>query len=176
MEEEDEVIIDTPTPKGADFRIDSENAATWYVGKLRRIDQERAAIKAATGERLRQLDASEARLKGRFDADLKLWTQEQAKERRRKSITLPLAGATVSLRDVPEAVTYSEDPTAKAALAEIAITAGFVKTSADLTAYKKHGADWLAQTGELLPGLTVRERSESLSIKFGEEKPAPPEE
>ena len=173
MEEEDEVIIDTPTPKGADFRIDSESAATWYVGKLRRIEQERAAIKAATTERLRQLDASEARLKGRFDADLKLWAQEQVKERRRKSITLPLAGATVSLREVPESVTYSEDPQAKAALAEIAISSGFVKTTADLTAYKKHGAEWLKETGELLPGLTIRERSEALSIKFGEEKATP---
>jgi hypothetical protein len=170
--EEEEILIDTPTPKGADFRIDSESAATWYVGKLRRIEQERAAIKAATAERLRQLDASEARLKGRFDADLKLWTQDQAKERRRKSITLPMAGATVSLRDVPEAVTYSEDPQAKTALAEIAITAGFVKISADLAGYKKYGADVLQKTGELLPGLTIRERSESLSIKFGEEKTA----
>lgn len=54
----------TPTPKdeAISFSVCDEKSATWFLRKLRIISEEKDAIKAATAQRLAELEADEARL------------------------------------------------------------------------------------------------------------------
>lgn len=155
---------ETQTDAPERFAIDSEAKAAWYLGKLRAIESEKDAIKAATGERLAQLDADAQGLRDRFQSELEAWAKGESERRRRKTITLPLAGASVAFRTVGASLTLSD----RLKAADVALTLGFqTQPAADLTAYQKHAAKVFEETGELLPGMDRTEARESFSIAFG---------
>ena len=159
----------TPTGDKAEFHIDSEQSASWLLRKLRGIEEEKLAVRAATDQRIAELEADRERLMGRFGSELEAWARSESEKRRRKTITIPLAGCAVAFRTVPACVVV--EPTTGA---EIATMLGFVKAPApDLAAFRKHAQEHLESTGELLPGVMVREAEKRFSIRLpkGSESP-----
>lgn len=159
----------TETPAAPErFTIDSESAAAWYLRKLAGIDSEIEAIKAATLQRIEELQADRAGLERRFGGELEAWAREEAERRRRRTVTVPLAGYQIAFRTV--APRLELEPMQAA---EIAFTLGFVtppsEPKADLKAFQSHAESWYQQTGELLPG--VRRTEERESVKVGPIKP-----
>jgi hypothetical protein len=143
-----------------EFHIDSEKAASWLLSKLRAIEDEKAAIEDATRQRLDELTADYNRLMNRFGSELENWARGERETRRRKTITLPLAGASLAFRTVPARVDLADTA------AEIATTLGFIKApTPDLSAFRKHAEAQLKETGELIPGATLREAEERFYIK-----------
>jgi hypothetical protein len=165
-------MIENPTeaPETAPerFTIDSESAAAWYLRKLGTIDSEIEAIKAATLQRVEELQADRAGLERRFGGELEAWAREEAERRRRKTVTVPLAGMAVSFRTVAPRLEIEPQKAT-----EIAFTLGFVtppgEPVADLGAFKAHAEKVFGETGELLPG--VRRTEERESVKVGPIKP-----
>jgi hypothetical protein len=143
------------------FVIDSEQSAAWFLRKLRTITEEKDAIKAATTQRLAELDADEKSLTGRFWEQLQAWAQSESETRRRQTITLPLAGASVSFRKSAARVEITDQSKAIAEATE----RGLVKTSPDLVAYRTAAQEWLDTSGELLPGIELKPESTSFSWK-----------
>ncbi len=151
----------TPTPKdeAISFSITDEKSATWLLRKLRILSEERDAIKAATGQRLAELEADEARLTHLYGEQLKTWAQSESAARRRQTITLPLAGMSVGFRKTPAGIAITDQ---SAAIAE-ATARGFVKTSPDMSAYREAAQAELESTGELLPGIEVKPEGTSFA-------------
>ena len=151
----------TPTPKdeAISFSICDEKSATWFLRKMRIISEERDAIKAATAQRLSELEADEARLTHLYGEQLKTWAQSESAARRRQTITLPLAGMSVGFRKTPAGITITDQ---SAAIAE-ATARGFVKTSPDMSAYRVAAQEALEATGELLPGVEVKPEGTSFA-------------
>ena len=148
------------TEKPERFTIDSEKAASWLLSKLRAIEDEKAAIEDATRQRLDELTADYNHLMNRFSGELENWARGEAETRRRKTITLPLAGSSVAFRTVPARVELTDTAS------EIATTLGFMKApTPDLSAFRKHAEAQLKETGELIPGATMREAEERFYIK-----------
>lgn len=144
-----------------DFHIDSESSAAWLLRKLRTLAEEKAAVQAATAQRIAELVADENRLMGRFGAELEAWARQQAEERHRKTITVPLAGCAVAFRTVPARLELTEEAV------EIAATLGMMKPATpDTVAYRKHAEQVLKDTGEILPGVSLREAEERFSIRL----------
>ena len=157
--------MDETTEKPEGFHITDESSAVWLLRKLRGLEEEQDAIKAATAQRIEELTADKNRLIGRFGAELEAWARQEAEARRRKTITVPLAGCSVAFRANPSRLETTEEA------GEIAITLGFTKAPApDLTAYRKHAQAHLEATGELLPGLVMTEARESFGIRFPKSK------
>ena len=104
----------TPTPKDEQisFCIDSEKSATWFLSKLRRISEEKDAIKAATAQRLTELEADESRLTHLYAEQLRAWAQTESAARRRATITLPLAGMSVGFRKTPSRLEVTDQSAA----------------------------------------------------------------
>lgn len=150
------------------FQITDESSAAWYLRKLAGIDAEIEAIKAATLQRIEELQADRAGLERRFGGELEAWARGEAEKRRRRTVTVPLAGMAISFRTVAPRL---ELEPMKAA--EIAFTLGFVtppsEPVADLGAFKAHAEKIFSETGELLPG--VRRTEERESVKVGPIKP-----
>lgn len=160
----------SPTPKdeALSFCIDSEKSATWFLRKIRQLSEEKDAIKAATAQRLGELEADEARLTHLYGEQLLAWAQSESAARRRATITLPLAGMALAFRKTPARLEIT-DPSA--AIAEATVR-GLVKTSPDMSAYREAATAALEATGELMPGVEVRPEGTSFTwraIKKGEE-------
>lgn len=143
------------------FTITDEKGAVWLLRKLRAIDEERDAIKAATAQRLAELDADEKQLKHLYGDQLKAWADGEREKRRRQTITVPLAGMALTFRK-SAATLFVADPI-KAA--EEATARGLVKTSPNLTGYRAEVEAWFEKTGELLPGFDRKPESESFTWK-----------
>ncbi len=157
--------MDDTTDKPEGFHIDSESSAAWLLRKLRQISEERDAVREATDQRLRELDADYSRLLGRFGGELEAWARQEAETRHRKTITVPLAGCSVAFRTNAARLLDTEEA------GEIAITLGFTKApTPDLIAYRKHAQAHLEATGELLPGVVLTEARESFSIRLPKSK------
>ena len=120
------------------FTIDSESAAAWYLRKLAGIDAEIEAIKAATLQRVEELQADRAGLERRFGGELEAWARGEAEKRRRRTVTVPLAGMAVSASAPLRRVWSWSHMTA----ADIALTLGFVtppgEPVADLESLPEH--------------------------------------
>ena len=155
---------ETPTGAPERFQITDEASAAWYLRKLGAIDGEIEAIRAATLQRVEELQSDRARLEGRFGAELEAWARQESEKRRRRTVTVPLAGMAVSFRTVAPRL---ELEPMKAA--EVAFTLGFVTPPgvpvADLRAFQAHAQSHFDATGELLPG--VRRTEERESVKVG---------
>ena len=160
----------TPTTEARDqaenatrprFEITDERSAVWYLRKLRSIEEEKAAVEAATAQRLAELDTDRRRLEALFGGQLEAWAREESQHRRRKTITLPLAGVAVALRTVPARVEVDDRATAE----DVARSLGYVRTSADLSAYRDAATKALADRGELLPGCRLTQESERVSVR-----------
>ena len=117
-----------------EFHIADEHSATWLARKLRQIEEEKAAVAAATARRLEELDADRAKLERRYLPELEAWARQEAERRHRKSVTLPLAGVVLSFRTVPAkpARLVVAD---KTDAADTALLLGHAKQVADLDAY-----------------------------------------
>ena len=150
-----------------DFHIDSESSATWLLSKVRRIDEEQEAIKAATAQRLAELTTDRERLMGRFAAELEAWARQEAEARRRKTITLPLAGYAVSFRAVPSRLVVESEADAITTARAVAPETVTQETTErfDKAAFLAYAKAHLEATGEILPGLTQSEERESFSVK-----------
>ena len=109
-------------PEG--FHITNESAAVWLLRKLRANQEEAGAIKSATAKRLHELESDYNGLMAHFGAELENWARGEAEARRRKTITLPLAGCSVAFRTSPARLELSEDAL------EIAATLGMMKEPA----------------------------------------------
>lgn len=150
---------ETTTEKPEGFHITDEASATWLLRKLRANQEERDAIKAATAQRLRELDSDDTSLMGRFGAELENWARGEAEKRRRKSITLPLAGCGVAFRVSPARLDLDENAL------EIAATLGMMKpASPDLVAFRKHAQVQLEKFGEVVPGAVLRPAEEKFRV------------
>ena len=151
----------TPTPKdeAISFLITDEKSATWFLRKMRQLSEEKDAIKAATAQRISELEADEARLTHLYGEQLKTWAQSESTARRRATITLPLAGMCVGFRKTPARIEVTDQ---SAAIAE-ATARGFVKSSPDMSAYRVAAQKELETTGELLPGVEVKPEGTSFS-------------
>ena len=143
------------------FEITDERSAVWYLRKLRAIEDERAAVEAATAQRLAELDTDRRRLEGLFGQQLEAWARTEIERRRRKTITLPLAGCAVALRTIPARVEVDDRTTAE----DVARSLGYVRTSADLSAYRDAATKALADRGELLPGCRLTQVSERVTVR-----------
>ena len=166
---------DTKAPKDTEaterFTITDEKSATWYLRKLAAIEAEAEAIRAATAQRLAELASDRARLEHLFGSQLEAWARQEAECRRRRTVTLPLAGACIALRRVPSRLEMID----REAAADVALTLGMLKPpAADLLAYAEHARVHFEATGELLPGVGRSEERERVSIRrLGEQDPAP---
>jgi hypothetical protein len=148
------------------FIIDSEDKATWYARKLKAIHDEREAIKAATAARIAELDADERSLRARFDSQLESWAMGETERRRRKTITLPLAGVALKFRAVAGKITESKD--AGQVRAEIAVTLGFMTEptapAPDVKRYAAHARQQFEEHGEILPGFEFTEARNAFTV------------
>ncbi len=161
------MTTDTPdTTQGERFEIRDERGAAWYLRRLRAIDDERAAVTAATEQRVAELDADRRRLEHLYGDQLEAWARQEAQRRRRKTVTVPLAGMAIAFRTAPARVEVQDQDAAR----DVALTLGYVKTAPDLCAYRKAAAQALADRGELLPGCRVVEESERVTVRRIEEK------
>jgi len=158
----------TPTPKDAEaFGITDEKSATWLLRKLRAIDEEQEAIKAATDQRVKELQADRERLMGRFGSELEAWAREESAKRHRKTITLPLAGMAVAFRTNPARLVVESEAdaiTTARAVAPQTLTTETVEKF-DRAAFLAHAKATLESTGEVLPGVSLTEERESFSVK-----------
>lgn len=137
------------------------------------IEAEQEAIRAATLQRLAELDSDRARLEHLFGSQLAAWAREEAARRRRRSVTVPLAGACIAFRTVPSRLEMID----RQAAGDVALTLGMVTSAPDLRAYAEHARAHFAATGELLPGIGRSAEGESVSIRrIGEKEPAPGQE
>lgn len=162
MAREDEPVRTAFVAKGA-FVIEDEKSASWLVRELRKIEDEEQAVKAATAERLEQLESDRARLMHLYGDQLRQWAEGEAKTRRRKTVTLPLAGASLTFRSVAASVVVEDldaaDPVARSLM--------YMKPATiDLAAYRKASAESLETRGRLLPGCKLIPAHESFSISF----------
>jgi hypothetical protein len=148
------------------FIIDTEDKATWYARKLKAIHDEREAIKAATAARVAELDADERGLRAKFDQQLESWAMGEADKRRRRTVTLPLAGVALKFRAVPGKLIETKD--GGTTRAEIAVTLGFMteptEAQPDVKRYTAHARQQFEETGELLPGFEFKDPCQSFTI------------
>ncbi|WP_395089274.1 hypothetical protein [Armatimonas sp.] len=153
---ETETTETAPEATSEGFHITDESAAVWLLRKLRANQEEAGAIKSATAKRLHELESDYNGLMGRFGAELENWARGEAETRRRKTITLPLAGCSVAFRISPARLELDESAL------EIAATLGMMKEPApDLVAFRKHAQEQLEQTGEGFPARYSERRRRS---------------
>lgn len=157
-----------PTAEKQTFLIDSEDRAAWLLRKLKAIRAEQEGIRAATEKRLEELESDYRALVGKFGQQLESWAQGEAEKRRRRTVTVPLAGCSLAFRTVPGKLVESAEggPTR----AEIAATLGFMtepqEPAPDLRKLSEHARQHFAETGEILPGYEFAEARQSFKIDF----------
>ncbi len=154
------------------FEIIDEQGATWYARKLKAIDDERSAIKAATLARIAELDADERGLRAKFDSQLESWAMGESERRRRKTITLPLAGVSLKFRAVAGRLVETKD--GGQVRAELAQTLGFMTEptppAPDTRRYATHAREQFETTGETLPGFEFTEPRQSFTVDLAPKK------
>lgn len=124
----------------------------------------------ATAQQLRELDSDDNSLMGRFGGELENRARGEAETRRRKTITLPLAGCSVAFH-IPPARLDMDD-----SALEIAATLGFMKApTPNLVAFRKHAQEQLEQTGEVIPGAVLRPAEEKFRVVLPKAKESAPE-
>lgn len=158
----DDEIIDSAETTDA-FRIDSESAANWVLGKLAAIDEEAARIKAQAQKRQDELKADRERLLGRFGAELEAWAREERERRKRKTITL--LNGTLAFRTTPRRFTVSDTETAMTTARAVCPDAVVTVEKLDTDAFKEYALRQLEETGEILPGVEITPEGESFSVR-----------
>jgi hypothetical protein len=154
------------------FEIIDEQTATWYARKLKGIHDEREAIKAATLARIAELDADERSLRARFDQQLESWAMGESERRRRKTITLPLAGVALKFRALAGRLIEAKD--GGTVRAELAQTLGFMTPptapAPDVKRYAAHARAQFEEHGEILPGFEFTEPRQSFIVDLAPSK------
>ena len=152
-----------PRPK-AQFVIDSESAAAWYVRKMVAYDREKADVAAQAKARLAEIESQQKGLRDRYEAQLRAWATVETERRRRKSITL-LSG-TVAFRTVPGGIKIVDKEAALEAARGLCPEAIRTKTEVTLDgdAYRAAAQAALEDRGELLPGVELTVAQESMRI------------
>jgi hypothetical protein len=167
-----DTTTETPDAKPEAFIIDTEDKATWYARKLKAIHDERESVKAATAARIAELDTDERSLRARFDSQLESWAMGESERRRRKTITLPLAGVALKFRALAGKLIEAKD--AGQVRAELAQTLGFMTTPSepapDVKRYAAHARQQFTETGEILPGFEFTEPKNAFTVDLAPKK------
>lgn len=152
-----------------EFRIDSEERATWYLRKLANLEAEQSRIKKQAEIALKSLQSETESLKGRFHSELEQWARTEAE--RRKKRTLHTLQGTLRFRSLPSRLTI-EDPAAAMVACLSEEWEGCIETRQALIAseYLKRAQERLSETGELVAGVGIVPERESFSISFGKEE------
>jgi hypothetical protein len=149
------------------FVIDSEQGASWFVGKIAEKEELKARVKAQAAQRVLEIDADITRLKFIYQSQLEAWAHEEATRRRRKTITLPLG--TVKITTVTAHVKITD----KESALEHAQTLGegffSLVPTLDTAAYAKHAEEVLEKDGIVPAGCDFIPTRESVS--YGVAKP-----
>lgn len=160
------------------FRIDSESAAEWLLGKLATIEAEETRIKAQSEKRLAELAADRNSLMSRFGDDLRLWARQEADRRRRQTVTT-LQG-TLAFRAFGAGIKITDVATAQKTARLVCPSAFTERTVEDFDkdAFLAHAEKVLSESGEILAGIERMAAGETFSIQFpkkeAKEKGKPP--
>ena len=151
-----------------EFRIDSENAANWYLRKLANIESEKQRVTANAAAIVAQLDSEANGLRYCFEGQLQEYVRRElaAKGNRRKSLTL-LQG-TASFRTVGASLKIS-DPVAALDFCRRNLPDAVKMTETLDTAKYRQFAEKMQKAGaDTLPaGMDSVPEKESFSVKFG---------
>lgn len=157
-----------PERKTETFRINSEDAANWYLRKLANIESEKQRIQSQAAAIVAQLDSDRAGLERMHEADLQEFVKNLLAGGKRKSLTL-LQG-TCGFRTVPGGLRVSDANAAETYAKKREWICEIVTLRFDAADYRKIAERELQETGEVLPGCDVVPERESFSIRFGKEK------
>lgn len=155
---------ETNEPKPV-FRIDSEDAANWYLRRLANIEAEKSRVQAQAALIVKQLDADAENLRFIYDADLQEWTRAELSRRGNRRKSLALLQGTACFRSVPPSLKIS-DPAAALAYALSCVPAAVTaRPTLDADKYRQ-AANEALQNGEILPGVETVPAREAFSVKF----------
>lgn len=166
----DELAGAMPAPKET-FTVRDWGTAIWTVRKLRQIRAQEAAIREEAAAEIARIQAWVERATKPLIEDAQYFeglltayhAQQLAEDPHRKSIPLP--GATLKSRALPDRVEVVDEATAL----EAAKAAGYhnlirVREELSKTELVKH----LKETGEVLPGVTVTSQPRRFSVELEE--------
>lgn len=153
-----------------EFRINSIEAANWYLRKLATIEAEQKRVVAQAAGILKDLVSEYESLQARHQADLEHFVREELERQGNKRRNLKLLQGTVSIRTVPANIRVANIGTATAwVFANDDFKDQFLKyrePELDVAAYR----DYAKETGEMLPGIEVTPQHETVKITFGKEE------
>jgi hypothetical protein len=158
---------EVPTGQKTAFVIDTEQGASWFVGKIAEKEELKARIKAQAAQRVLEIDADITRLKNIYQSQLEAWAHEEALRRRRKTITLPLG--TVKITTVSAHVKISDKESALAHAQTLGEGFFSLVPTLDATAYAKHAQEVLEKDGIVPAGCDYVPARES--VTYGVAKP-----
>jgi hypothetical protein len=158
---------EVPTGQKTAFIIDSESAASWFVGKIAEKEELKARIKAQAAQRVLEIDADINRLKFIYQSQLEAWAHEEATRRRRKTITLPLG--TVKITTVSAHVKITDKDAALGHAQTLGEGFFSLVPTLDTAAYAKHAEEVLEKDGIVPAGCDFIPTRESVS--YGVAKP-----
>ena len=166
----DELAGTMPAPKDA-FAVEGLSSAIWAIRRLRQIRAQEAAIREEAAAEMARITAWVERATKPLIEDAQYFeglltayhAQQFAEDPHRKSIPLP--GATLKSRALPDKVEVVDEATAL----EAAKAAGYhslirVREEIAKTELVKH----LRETGEVLPGVTVTPQPRRFSVELEE--------
>ena len=155
-----------PTAEEAAFKIDSEDAANWYVGKMASIAAERARVEAQAARMLSALDADAARLEFLYGPQLQAYCAAVLSQQKRKKKFVDFWQGRCQFRTQPAALVVTDEVKAIHFAREHAQEALRVEERLNADEYRKIGERALHDGEDLPPGLTRKEERETFSIQF----------
>lgn len=155
------------TQEREEFRIDSENAANWYLRKLANIESEKQRVQSQAALIVAQLDSDADSLRYVYEGELQEYVRRHlaANGNRRRSLTL-LQG-NCAFRTCPPSLKIS-DPAAALDFCRRNLP-DCVKTAEtlDTTKYREFAEKMQKAGAETLPvGIETVPQKENFSIKF----------
>jgi len=164
METTEAIDTETTASEKEEFIIDTEERLNWYLRKLANLDAERQRIKSQAAAMIARLDTDENGLKHRFESQVIEFTRRQIEGTRRKSYQT-LQG-TLSFRTVPPSLKITDEDAALTFAQKYSVCLD-TAPRLDPVKYREHAKIFLADSGELIPGVELSSSRESFSITFG---------
>jgi phage host-nuclease inhibitor protein Gam len=146
------------------FRIDSMDAANWYLKKVASIEAEKARIQAQTEKMIAELDADLAQLKYLYEGELQAFVRAELAKKGNRRRTLHLLQGSCVFRTVPASVKVADTAAALAHAKEWGLPC--IETTERLLAsrYKELAGE------ELLPGMETTPEHETFAVNFGKKE------
>ena len=150
-----------------EFRIDSENAANWYLRRIANLESEKQRVTAQAAQIVRQLDADAESLRYRYEGELQEYVRQELARRgnRRKSLTL-LQGS-CAFRHVGPSLRISDAAAALDFCRRNLPDAVKVTETLDTTRYRDFAEKMQAEADALPVGVESVPAREAFSIRFG---------